>query len=197
MTKSTLYRVKYIVLLVAVLMIAPQKASFADSSPFLVQRGERPPINLSAVPADAWEAGMIKIKFNPAYSAHLDANQVVLSDNGVVLFNLPAVDQLNQLYEVRGAKQHFLSEAFSNSFTERHRAWGFHLWYMLRVDEDTDIRAMVAHYESLPEIEIAEPEYRKQLIVDPGMEWILSGEVPESNQVTPSWVPNDPQFGSQ
>lgn len=167
-----------------------------SSSLFNVSFGERPPIDLQAIPDDAFEPGILKIKFKQEYSEHLEANPAMLLKSGLVSFNLPSVDQLNQLYSAKDVEQHFASPSFNRDFSERHKAWGFHLWYLLRFDETADIRAMVAHYESLPEIELAEPEYRKRLIVDPGNEWIL-GDAPAQMLMNPEWIPNDPQFADQ
>jgi subtilisin family serine protease len=179
------------------LMILAVMTVYGGNTPSnTVLRGERPPIDLNLVPDDAYEPGILKIKFRMEFTDHLEANPAMRLDNGIISFNLPSVDQMNQNYGVRATKQHFSSDAFNRSFTERHKVWGFHLWYELQVDESSDIKAMIESYQSLPEIEIAEPEYRKQLIVDPGMEWIL-GEVPEEQRIDPAWLPNDPQFGSQ
>jgi len=121
--------------------------------------GERPPIDLLSVPDDAFEPGMLKIKFKADYTAHLDDHPVALLENGEVLFNLAGVDELNREFGAKSAVQHYTSSAFSRSFSERHRAWGFHLWYMLEFDETADVKAMVERYRSLPEVEFAEPEY--------------------------------------
>lgn len=170
----------------------------AGNSPYKVVFGERPPIDLQAVPDDAFEPGMLKIKFKPNLTEHLDANPVMLRADGNVVFNLASVDELNRQFGAKSADQHFASEAFNRSFTERHRAWGFHLWYMLYFDETSDVKAMVEQYQSLPEVELAEPEYKKRLLIDPGMEWILGDEIPEEYRYSPeSWTPNDPQLGNQ
>jgi subtilisin family serine protease len=166
------------------------------SGNYEVFNGERPPINLQSIPDEAFQNGIIKVKFTDAFSRHLDINPPTTSPSGIVLFNLPSVDELNIKYDVRDAKPHFSLSSFVQSFAERHKVWGLHLWYELRFDESTDIRAMIASYESLPEIEIAEPEYKKRLILEPGMEWILDGDSPD-NTIEPAWLPNDPQFSSQ
>lgn len=163
---------------------------------YRVVTGERPPIDILSVPEDAYEPGMLKVKFKADYATFLDDNPAVLMENGEVQFNIAGIDRLNREYGAKAVEQHFASPAFGRSFTGRHKAWGFHLWYMLKFDETADVKAMVARYRSLPEIEFAEPEYKKRLLIDQGNEWIL-GEIPEEMLFDPEWIPDDPQFNNQ
>jgi subtilisin family serine protease len=167
-----------------------------NQTKYKVAFGERPPVDLQSIPIEAYNPGIIKIKFHQDLSNHLESNKVMRTGDGAISFNLVSVDELNENFGVKDARQHFALQSFKRSFAERHQAWGLHLWYELRVDESTDLKAMVARYQALPEIEIAEPEYRKRLVIDPGNEWMLN-EVPEENQIEPSWIPDDPQFNNQ
>jgi len=165
-------------------------------SGYIVKRGERPPIDIQAVPDDAYEKGILKIKFNESFTSHLDNNPVYLSDDGAVVFNISSVDLLNEQYKPTGFKKLFECGAFSPEYTDRHRAWGFHLWYTLYFDEKTDIKEMVFAYEQLTEVLIAEPEYKKVLSdVEPTTNPNKSDDNSGSSAV--DWTPNDPSYGVQ
>lgn len=186
----------YKLILIGLSLLIAQGVASQTTSEFKVVKGERPPIDLTRVSPEAYYPGMLKIKFRSELEQHLEHHPPVTDADGFVRFGLPAVDELTRQYGIHSANQHFASAAFERGFTERHRAWGFHLWYMLRFDDTQDVKTMVAHFESLPEIELAEPEYRKQLwgemISGP-----ITGEELHATHSAPDWVPNDPQFGNQ
>jgi subtilisin family serine protease len=163
---------------------------------YRVIRGERPPIHYDRIEEDAFEKGVLVIKFTGSQEKHLDQNSFTTDKNGIVRFNLESVDMLNEQYGVKAARQHFSNPALKNTFTERHKAWGFHLWYRLELEEDADIVSLVREYGSLPEIEIAEPEFRKVLIGshDPADFHFVN---PEKINQKDGWVPNDPQYSNQ
>ncbi|MBC8489539.1 MAG: S8 family serine peptidase [Bacteroidetes bacterium] len=164
---------------------------------YTVKRGERPPIDLQALPDDAYEKGILKIKLDESFTKQLDENPVTLDENKTVRFNIVGIDQLNQQYGAKNFKKLFESKAFSSKFSERHRAWGFHLWYTLYFDEKTDIKELVNAYENLAEVTIAEPEYKKELIASEPITFQtkIKGDEPASPPV--DWTPNDPSYNQQ
>jgi subtilisin family serine protease len=182
----------------AILLLGATFLSQAHSSGelFRVERGERPPISLQSVPADAYEAGVLLIKFKSDYTDHLEQNPVLQLTDGSIRFNLAAVDNLNDLFAAQSVNQEFLHDAFNHTFTERHKAWGFHLWYRLTFNAASDMKDIVLQYQALNEIEIAEPEYRKRLIevIDPVYLTDIATTLSGVNQ---SWIPNDPQLNQQ
>ncbi|HHN48032.1 MAG TPA: T9SS type A sorting domain-containing protein [Bacteroidales bacterium] len=163
---------------------------------FRVKRGERPSIDYQSMPSDAYEQGILLIKFKPEYTEHLEQNPAIQLSDGSIRFNLAAVDNLNDIFGAQSFKQHFLSQSLKNTFTPRHKAWGFHLWYRLVFDPASDIKTIIGQYQALDEIEIAEPEFRKALVSDSGL---TAGDNPGALLLNPapSWVPNDPQLGQQ
>jgi subtilisin family serine protease len=189
---------KTLILLVVALMhtMLINSQNLDSTEAFRVERGERPHIDLQSLPADAYEAGVILIRFKPELTQHLEKNPAVQLDNGAIRFHIAAVDNLNDLFGAQSVKQEFLSGAFNNTFTPRHKAWGFHLWYRLTFDPASDILTIVESYQALAEIDIAEPEYVKVLFND--SEFIpleRTGDLLE-NTSNP-WIPNDPQFNQQ
>jgi subtilisin family serine protease len=169
--------------------------SFAQGG-YQVQRGERPPIDYDRIEESSYDKGILLIKFISDLSTHLENNPVIKA-NKVVLFGLDGVDALNQQYRTNEAARHFLSPALGNTFTARHKAWGFHLWYKLEFDETIDIKQLIREYSALREIEIAEPSFKKTLI----------GHVESSENSVPAdegdgspglaWTPYDPMYNTQ
>ncbi len=166
--------------LLVVLLVMVGFTSTAQT--YKVVRGPRPPINLDKVPKDAYYPGILKIKFTQEMTKVLDEHGITRTKSGIVQFGIPSVDKLLRKYGVKYAKGVFDYPVFKNSkYKARHRAWGFHLWYRLEVDKSLDIKKLVREFEALPEVEYAEPEYKKVLY---GMK-------------TKKWTPNDPDYPQQ
>jgi hypothetical protein len=168
----------------------------SEAQNLLPIKGERPPIDLSMVPEDAFEPGVVLIKFHEEYSSRLETNPPGIFAAGEVRFFISTLDDLIERYSVNDVVQHFSSPAFRNGFTDRHKAWGFHLWYKLRFDGPVNLKMVINQLLSLDEIEIAEPEYKKILIGNETMIPLEEGIVPANNP-SPLWTPNDPQFNNQ
>lgn len=163
---------------------------------YTIKRGARPAVDLAALSPDVYEAGRIKIKFSETASRTYGEIQATLDEQGLLRFGINEVDVLNQAYQVHDFAETFQSPAFTATFSERHRAWGFHLWYDLYFDPSVDIVEMVAAYESLDYIELAEPEYKKRLIgnvLPPD----ASGEAVGEGNAFSRWTPDDPQLDQQ
>lgn len=158
-------------------------------------RGERPTIDIASVPSDAVEPGIIRIKFNKSAEQLLDQVTPTLSVSGSVEFGIPEIDALNQQFGVSSVKQTFSIALRNTKYAERHRLWGFHLWYDLIVPTGTDIRSMVMAYSAKNEIQISEPVYRKQMI---GAD-INNIQAPALNRGDAglNYVPNDPRYNEQ
>jgi subtilisin family serine protease len=167
------------------------------SSNYKVIRGERPPINLQAMPNDAFEKGMIKIKLNESFTNQMDDTPVSIDDKGYVVFNINSIDQLNQRFGPSGFDKLFRTDPPSSKFYDRHRAWGFHLWYTLYFDENTDVKELVSEYSKLSEVSIAEPFYKSSLHSSPVITDIPKSDENNSGQASMDWTPNDPSFNVQ
>jgi subtilisin family serine protease/PKD repeat protein len=160
-----------------------------------VIRGERPPIDVAGIPDTAIEQGIIRIKFNKALESLLDNAVISANPDGTVRFGITGIDQLNQQFGVSEVMKTFDAALQNTKYTERHRLWGFHLWYDLIVPPGTDIRSMVLAYSLKNEIEISEPVYRKQLINSD----ISTNQQPASSDgnTVLNFVPNDPRYNEQ
>lgn len=165
------------------------------NNPLTVVRGERPPIDVSSIPDQAMEPGIIRIKFSKTLENYLD--NAMFSDNpdGTVRFGISEIDQLNQQFGVFEVKKTFEAALQNTKYTERHRLWGFHLWYDLIVPAGTDIRSMVMAYSAKNEIQLSEPVYRKQLI---GADInTIQPPAPLGDNTGLNYIPNDPRYNEQ
>lgn len=163
-----------------------------------VVKGERPAVDLSKVPTDAYEPGKILVKFKASMEESIPQTLTKAEKNAFVVTGIKSVDALNQ---EAGAKQYkallhglYKRSAKSNQYRERHKAWGFHLWFEIEVDKKTNIKELVEKYSKLDEIEIAEPVYKKRLVgnVEPNVK-----EVEDKSSKSSKWTPNDPQYTDQ
>ncbi|MFZ4708190.1 MAG: S8 family serine peptidase, partial [Bacteroidales bacterium] len=184
-------------LLIVVISFSGSFFKHLEASPVIekVLKGERPPINISLVPDQAFEQGIIRIKFSKALENHLDNTIIASNPDGTVRFGIAAIDLLNQQYGVIQVKKTFDVVLMNTQFNDRHRQWEFHLWYDLIIPEGTDIRSMVQSYSAQREIQLSEPVYRKQLVaadINP-----LQSFVPSVGNPAVNYVPNDPRFGEQ
>lgn len=185
---SILFRNVLVIIKLGVILLLMQPQAAISQN---VIRGERPPIDIMSVPDDAIEQGIIRIKFSRSAEDLLDNHAPSKNAEGIVQFGLPGTDLLNRQFAVTEVRRTFASAMQNTRFAERHRAWGFHLWYDLIVPESTDLRAMVSAYTLQDEIGFSEPVYRKQLI----------GNVMNPVQLLPetgvNYTPNDPQYAAQ
>jgi hypothetical protein len=161
-----------------------------------VKRGERPPISLKGLDKDAYEAGKLVIKLQPYMADKLPDKQIVTGKESFVITGVESLDMLNKKYNAQAYKPMFSSLYNTNEKTienrERHRAWGFHLWFEIEVNEKSDILDAVKFYSALPEVAIAEPVYKKVLYDDGTYE-----KFDPSEENSSKWTPNDPMLANQ
>ena len=145
------------------------KTEVAVVNGYRIVKGERPPIDLSKVNADSYEKGKISVKFTPDMERSI-SQMLIQPQKGsdVVALGNSNIDKLNKEF---GAVQYksmlyglYEMSAKSAQHKERHKAWGFHLWFEITIDADADIKQAVKKFAALKEVEIAEPVYKKRLI---------------------------------
>lgn len=168
-----------------------------------VVRGERPPVSLKSLTAADYEAGKIYVKFKAEYS-NLVQSGFSLDKNQCIKTGLPELDVLNQQYLASEYKQIiqtvYSSNQKSTQFKQRHQAWGFHLWFEVKLAEDAKVLEAVEAFQSNPAIELAEPLYTKVLYTQKAStensEDIVPG-MPPSNAIADRYTPNDPYLFAQ
>lgn len=180
-------------LLVATLLVC----SYWSYSQVQVTKGERPTIDLERVPVDAYEQGKIQIKLAPGMDKSIPDVMINATKGDYVVTGVKNLDELNKAF---GAKQYkpLLNGIYENSpkssqYRERHKAWGFHLWFEVEVNSKADVKEMVKLYSQLEEVEIAEPVYKKRLISN-----VLPEERREETAaIGTKWTPSDTRYNEQ
>ncbi len=119
---------------------------FASSSFLLAQKG--------------YEKGVIRIKFNQTQEAGLESMTVLKSADGIVRTGITSIDQLNEKYKTAYLKRVF---PYAGKFEKKHKKYGLHLWYELRVDPDADVKRTSQDYQQLIEVAIAEGVHVKKI----------------------------------
>jgi len=149
--------------------IAGYSQSFTISyvNGYKILQGERPEINVRDFPVDAYQQGKIKIKIDRAYEMQLPDVKYYAGSEDFVRTSISRLDNVNEQFQAKSYTPLFgmLYETNSkaSNFRERHRAWGFHLWFTIELNENTSIADAVEAYQALPFVEIAEPFYNTVL----------------------------------
>ena len=153
---------------------------------YKILKGERPEINVRDFPVDAYQQGKIKIKIDKSYEEQLPDIMYWAEPKEFVKTGVSGLDALNAQFQAVSYTPLFgtLYETNSKSsvFRERHKAWGFHLWFTIELDENVAIADAVEAYQALPFVEIAEPFYNTVLH--------------DADKMT-EWSSNDPRLGDQ
>lgn len=109
----------------------------------------------------AVEQGLVRIKVSESLASTLEHSQMKRTSEGIVLTGISGVDAFNRQYRVREFKRVFRS---SEKFEARHRKHELHLWYELRIESAAPVLQAVSAYQSLIQIQKAEPVYKKTVI---------------------------------
>jgi len=150
-----------------------------------VLTGEYPAINVRDFPDDSYERGKIQIKLDRSYETQLPDVTYRAGSQGFVATGILELDALNSQFQATNYTPAFgmlyETNSRSNDFRERHRAWGFHLWFTIELADDVSIADAVDAYQALSFVEHAEPLYKIVHYDGDGIRW----------------TPNDPQINSQ
>ncbi len=159
-----------------------------------VRFGPRPPIDLSAVSPEHVEHERFRLRFTREAGSLLD-QQPIIQQHGAPVFSMQSVDQLAASLGVTDATATFAGPAMRQEYNERHRQWGLHLWYDIHVEAGQDILDVVRQFALLPEVDVAEPVYLKQMVAGEVFEWDEDSFI--TQEEAEGWIPDDPQFGAQ
>ena len=185
--------IRKIPILSALLFLLSAQLGFSQQNS--VVRGERPPIDIKSLSADAWMPGVLKIKLTAEAAQSKSILRSADQPLEITAIGISSLDALSQSAGVKSISETFYSPAFQTRNASRHQAWGFDRWFTLKVDENADIPSLIATYSKLSEVEHAEPEYRKRLFNtlpdgSPAMQRLedVSGL---------NWVPDDTRLDEQ
>ncbi len=171
----------------------------------LPARGERPPVDFSKLDASAYEPGIIHVRFAAEAEPVLRDSGPSKDMHGFVKTGIPGFDMLSQKYGftevVAFLDLLYAASPVSLEYADRHREWGFHLWYEFVVPAKTDVFTLVRELNDLGSVEVAEPVYRIRQILpvdttrlDMGRSGV--GAALQEGSKLSTWAPNDPFFPS-
>lgn len=160
-----------------------------------VRRGERPPVDWTDLKPEAYHAGRLRIKLQPSLESVIPDQLIETAGNEPLRTGVVALDRMNEIFSVTSYKPVFSSlyqiPGKTALYRDRHRAWGFHLWFELEIDERADVIEAVRQFSQLAEIQIAEPVLRiRELSMDVNALGMALEDLTR-------WTPNDPRLGEQ
>jgi subtilisin family serine protease len=107
------------------------------------------------------EEGVVRIKVREDFAAQLEQARLSKAADDVVVTGIASFDAFNRQYQVKDLKRVFRP---AGRFETRHRRHGLHRWYELRIDKAISVVQAITAYQSLIQIEKAEPVYKKAII---------------------------------
>jgi len=157
-----------------------------------VKTGNSPALDLKNIPEEAYHPGIIRIQFNRDFENSLEKIDFEITGNDYVKTGIPALDKLNKAFRVHEYKPmlknlYRVSKASVRN-REKHKEWGFHLWYDLKLDNTADVIKAAIDFKKLEEIKIAQPVLKTQLIET------VDSKPAKENDGGSKWTPNDPLY---
>ncbi len=131
----------------------------------LHNKGSRPAIDYSTVDFNDYLPGVFRVKISYEHSAYFTGSSFTKNKSGAITTGLKDFDQLSQQYHIYDGRM-IAEDLFdgdeksSHNFSERHKEWGFHLWYEFRTADKSDLLHIVEHFQSLESVEVAQPVFR-------------------------------------
>ncbi len=127
----------------------------------------------------------VKFKQEVADALNMQGNVVKqFTDKGYVKTNFNNLDRITSKYRGIEMKRIF---RYAGKFEERHRNYGLHLWYEIKLDaaNNSDFQSCIDELKGIEEVYFAEQVYEKTLfgILDEGPK--------------PTFAPNDPMYDQQ
>lgn len=110
------------------------------------------------IPADA-EAGELLIKFKPEMTDILDQTVAAASRSGRAA-SRSGIPSTDEVLDILGGYQFERVFPVDKSTEERTRAAGLHLWYIVKFNEDTDLRSAANELKKLGEVSAVQCNHR-------------------------------------
>ncbi len=142
----------------------------------IVSKGSRPAIDIAKVPASAYKANRLNLKFQPRFRYNLD--NIKTDASGNVLFGIASVDSLNKKYHLAKKNSLFGCIMQDGELYKKHQSWGFDLWYAVSFDGTINVKEVLAAYKNTGAFDMVEPVFKASIQYNP----------------PPPFTPNDPTF---
>jgi len=180
-------------LLIAPLLLISQSGNESRKIPI----GERPPIDFSTVPQDAYYQGVIYVKFKPEAENFLNEKLIQASRNQTVQLGIEELDELNVRFGITEYKslihELYIYRSQNPEKIEQHREWGFHLWYALTFENEVELLELVREFTELEVVEFAEPVFKIMPVLPADIREVAEEEIKSVQRMSP----NDQFYGLQ
>lgn len=165
---------------------------------YQVKKGERPPIDISRAPKDAYYHNTVRVKVNSDYESKIAFPS---KDFEIEILGIESIDELNNDLGLSRIDRTFpVNTVLDKRFEKRHKDWGFHLWFEFTYKNDQNIVELVSKLNKMKEVELAEPVFKKQIVdYNPNgfVEIDFSRHTENVSTKNGKWVPNDPRLNEQ
>jgi subtilisin family serine protease len=147
-----------------------------------------PVFQLHAQQVNGIQQKVFRVKFKENFVNRLEKSSRKKTAEGWVTTGHSPLDQLNKKYGISEMKRVFPQ---SGKWEQKHRKWGLHLWYELKVEEGSKTLMAVSSFSKLTEVIAAEAVYEKHTGVESpaARKAVAAGVLPG--------LPNDPQLSTQ
>ena len=105
------------------------------------------------------EKNKIRIKFKPETRNEINN----FGDKNNTPLNINGIKKISKLFNFNNFTDKGLSNTNSDIISERHKKWGFDLWYDVELDENANIDDLIDELMKLNQIDIIEPVYKIEL----------------------------------
>lgn len=166
---------------------------------YLVIRGERPPVDIHCLDADAWIEGKMMVRFTPEFSRSIPTIMKGDDKNPFPKTGFRLLDSLHTRLGVTVYRNvlhgYYQTTRSASEYRQRHEAWGFHQWFEITFDSAVPMVEAVKAFQSQHMVMDAEPLFRIEHT------WAGDGSIIQTeNHPAPGkdeWIPNDPLVGAQ
>lgn len=107
------------------------------------------------------EKGILRIKVSENLAAQLEAATTARTADNLILTGVQAIDNVSQRYRAHTLKRVFRE---AGKFEAKHRRYGLHRWYEVKMDLSSSVLDAMRAYDDLKEVERSEPVYTKALV---------------------------------
>ncbi len=167
-----------------------------------INRGPRPTMDLSDIDPDIYMPGVFRIKFSEKFANQIEIQDFTVNKQGNIQTGIAAFDQLLDQFAIQHgnklmpATEQMLNKSDQSAIQERHRQWGFHLWYEFDLTSKADVTQVVEAFNALESVEFAQPVFKVYQVHDVVFDTHQSASYGHKSH-TDDQPSNDPSFLNQ
>jgi subtilisin family serine protease len=139
--------------------------------------------------------GVVRIKVSEALAGQIENARMSRDASNVLQTGIQSIDQVNRQFKTKGIQRVFRD---AGKYEAKHRRYGLHLWYEVKMDKASSVLSALVAYKNIPHVKVSEAIYEKAIIGSDNKNY---GPVIYNNTLAPqsplTGASNDPLFGSQ